>query len=296
METLTIESDELEVVVLPGQGARLHRLRAFGHDLLRTPADPAIHENDPFFWGAYVMAPWCNRLEATPVRVAGRTIDLPANFPDGSAIHGQLVLAPWVVEGEGRLRVEGGGAGWPWSYEATLDLVVAGPRLRIVLELRNLSDDPMPAGLGLHPWFVEPVLVAVHADRVYPSNLDPPGASEPVAGRTDLRHLGEMAIGLDAAWTSLSEPPVELAWPEAGLRATLATEGTARCIVAARLPSIPAIAVEPETHAPQGLRRLLEGLPDALVLLEPGEPLRLVVDLEVARTAPGRMELSSGRT
>jgi aldose 1-epimerase len=282
VETLTIQSDELEVVVLPSEGARLHRLRAFGHDLLRTPADPAIHRSDPYFWGAYVMAPWCNRLEAAPIRVGSRTVDLPANFPDGSAIHGQLVSAPWIVEEGGRLRTKGGGAGWPWSYEASLEIALVGPRLRLVLELRNLSDEPMPAGLGLHPWFVEPVLVAVSAELVYPSNLGPPGRPEPVAGRYDLRRLGEMSVGLDAAWTSLSEPAVELVWPKAGLRATLATEGTARCIVAARLPSIPAIAVEPETHAPQGLRRLLEGLPDPLILLAPDERLRLVVDLTVA--------------
>lgn len=283
METLTIRSDELEVVLLPEAGARLHRLRAFGVDLLRTPPDPTTHLHDPFFWGGYVMAPWCNRLPTTPVRVARRTVALPANFPDGTAIHGQLVLAPWTVEDEGRLRVRGGGDGWPWPYEARLSVAVDGPRLRLGLELMNLADDPMPAGLGLHPWFVEPVRLAIHAAAVYPSNLGPPGPPEPVEGAFDLRRLGELAPGLDAAWTSLSEPPVEFVWPASGLRASLATDGTARCIVAARLPAIPAVAVEPETHAPQGLRRLLEGLPDPLTLLGPGEHLQLRVVLEVAR-------------
>ncbi len=284
METLTIRSDELEVVVLPDAGARLHRLRAFGVDLLRTPADPATHRSDPFFWGAYVMAPWCNRIAATPVRVGRRTVALPANFPDGTAIHGQLALARWTVDGEGRLRVRGGGDAWPWPYEARLAVGVDGPVLRLRLELTNLADEPMPAGLGLHPWFVEPVRLAIRADAVYPDNLGPPGPPEPVAGVFDRRELGELAPGLDAAWTALAEPAVEFVWPEAGLRATLATEGTARCIVAARLPSIPAVAVEPETHAPQGLRRLLEGLPDPLALLGPGEQLRLDVVLSVARS------------
>ena len=37
----------------PAMGAALHRLRVFGHDLLRTPDDPADHDrDDPFFWGA----------------------------------------------------------------------------------------------------------------------------------------------------------------------------------------------------------------------------------------------------
>ena len=38
---LVLRSDELEVVILPELGGRIHRLRAFGTDLLRTPPDPA---------------------------------------------------------------------------------------------------------------------------------------------------------------------------------------------------------------------------------------------------------------
>ena len=62
MEELRFGAEALEVIVLPQVGARLHRLRAFGHDLLRTPPDPGTHATDPYFWGAYVMAPWCNRI------------------------------------------------------------------------------------------------------------------------------------------------------------------------------------------------------------------------------------------
>ena len=54
MEARTYSSAALEAIVLPEAGARLHRLRAFGHDLLRTPHEPAIHQADPFFWGAFI--------------------------------------------------------------------------------------------------------------------------------------------------------------------------------------------------------------------------------------------------
>ena len=47
-----IGGERLEVVVLPGLGARLHRLRAFGHDLLLSPDDLATYERDPFMWGS----------------------------------------------------------------------------------------------------------------------------------------------------------------------------------------------------------------------------------------------------
>ena len=90
---LVLRSDTLEVVVLPGLGGRLHRLRAFGTDLLRTPRDTARHVDEPFFWGAYVMAPWCNRARPGPMPIGDRTIDLEPNLISPAAIrlhHGAM--------------------------------------------------------------------------------------------------------------------------------------------------------------------------------------------------------------
>jgi galactose mutarotase-like enzyme len=126
VEKLTLSDGTIEVVVLPDVGARLHRLRAFGHDLLRTPEDVAEHVRDPFFWGAYVMAPWCNRIAAGPVFVGSQRIALSSNFPDGSAIHGQVYARRWDRHRDGTLRVSGGGDGWPWAYEVALRIEVAG--------------------------------------------------------------------------------------------------------------------------------------------------------------------------
>ena len=117
MDEVVIADGPLEVVVLPEAGARLHRVRAFGHDIILTPDDPATHLADPFFWGSYVMAPWCNRIEARPTAIGSRTVDLASNFPDGSAIHGQVYLRPWTRADDGSFVVSGGGDGWPWTYD-----------------------------------------------------------------------------------------------------------------------------------------------------------------------------------
>ncbi len=53
----------------------------------------------------------------------------------------------------------------------------------------------------------------------------------------------------------------------------------ARFIVAATLPGTDAVAVEPQTHAPDGLRRLARGEPGALALLPPGGRLELTMGL-----------------
>jgi aldose 1-epimerase len=287
VDEIVVTDGEVEAVVLPEVGARLHRLRAFGHDVLRTPADPAVHARDPFFWGAYIMAPWCNRIAPGSVRVGSQRISLRSNFPDGTAIHGQVYATPWEPRSDGSLHAAGGGNAWPWPYDVGVRMEVHARTLGIDLTLTNLSDEPMPAGLGIHPWFLRPVAVAIRADTVIPSNTDVRSQPEPVRGRFDLRALGEMSPDLDAAWTDLAEPPVEIRWEDAGIGATMRTVPRASYIVAASPALLDAIAVEPETHAPQGLRRLLAGEPGGLTWIDPGRSLDLRIELAFQRLADG---------
>lgn len=282
---LVLGSDALEVVLLPEHGARLHRLRAFGVDLLRTPPDAASHATEPFFWGAYLMAPWCNRARPGPMAIAGRTVDLAPNFPDGSAIHGQVYDRPWRLTDDGWLTINGGGEGWPWEYEVRLRPTLAGSTLGLSCRLTNRSDQPMPAGLGLHPWFVRPVEVGLPAETVYRSNADSPARPGPVDGTAfDLRSSTTPPREVDATWSSMLRPSVRLRWPDAGIQAELQIRTDAAACVAVATPADPdATAVEPQTHGPDGLRRLVNGEPDALKLLPPGEAIGLELQLHVQR-------------
>lgn len=283
-EVVRFATDELEVELLPELGARLHRIRAFGTDLLRTPPDPAAHAEDPFFWGAYVMAPWTNRAGAAPMTIAGRAVDLPANFPDGTAIHGQVFRAPWRHTGEGGFAVEREGAGWPWAYAVTADVSVEGPRLRLRYRLRNPSDAPMPAGIGLHPWWVRPVEVALAARAVHPRNGDLEAEHVEARGSWALDG-GQPRGGLDATWLDLDPAEVRLGWPETGISATLRmrTDGEGPHVAVATPAEPDAVAVEPVTHLPWALDRSARGLPGGIRLLSPGASLSLELDLVVSR-------------
>ena len=282
-----IADGAIEVEALPAVGARLHRLRAFGHDLLRTPDDLRPHHDDPYFYGSYPMAPWCNRVAAGPTPVAGRVIDLPASFPDGTAIHGQVARRPWELGGDGVFRIAAGGDGWPWQYEVEQRIRIDGDRLQLDLRLTNRSADPMPGGVGFHPWFLRPLRVAIAAAAVHPSNIASEPRPAPVTGVFDRRRLEALPDGLDATWTHLDEPPVVLLWPEAGIGATMTVDTAQpdRFIVAAALPGTDAVAIEPQTHAPDGLRRLQQGEPGGLALLSPGATLELGVGLTFERTS-----------
>lgn len=286
-DLLTIAEGGIRVELLPAVGGRLHRLQAFGHDLLRTPDDPGEHARDPFRWGAYVMAPWCNRIAALPTEVGGETVSVSSNFPDGTAIHGQVYEAPWDVEPDGSLSITGGGDGWPWRYRCGLRVTIANAVLSIDQSITNLADSPMPAGLGLHPWFRRPLHLRIQADAVLHSNLDPEASIETVAGPWDLRTMRRVPDDLDATWLAPQDPDVQLHWPEAGVAATMRVRSTAGvCIVVASPSSLDAIAIEPQTHAPHGLRRFLTGAPGALQAVRPGGTMRLTTELTFGSAGP----------
>ena len=289
---VVIATDSIRAELLPNLGARLHRLTVFGHDLLRTPTDPRLHVAEPFAWGGYVMAPWCNRIEPVPTVVGESIVDVPSNALDGSALHGQVYLVPWQERAPGRFAVQGGGdgTGWPWPYETTLEVTAAdlgAGRAEVAFgqALTNLSEQPMPGGIGFHPWFRAPIEVSIAAARVLPSNLRADDPIEAVSGALDLRSLRPMPGGLDATWLDPGDPPVRLRWPDLGISATMEADSDAGlCIVAASPADSGAVAVEPETHAPQGIRRLLAGQPHGLTWMQPGQAIHLTTRVVFERS------------
>jgi aldose 1-epimerase len=287
-DLLAVADGPIRVELLPAVGGRLHRLQAFGHDLLRTPDDPAEHASDPFRWGAYVMAPWCNRIAAAPTEVGQDTVSVPSNFPDGTAIHGQVYDARWDVASDRSLSISGGGDGWPWPYRSTMRVTIANGVVTIEQSLTNRADRPMPGGLGLHPWFRRPLDVSIRADAVLPSNVDPDASVQAVAGPWDLRAMRRVPDDVDATWLAPRDPAVELRWPELGVAATMRVRsGAGICIVVASPTALDAVAIEPQTHAPQGLRRFLSGEPGGLHLVQPGATMRLTTDLTFEALGPG---------
>ena len=146
LHEIVLRSEEMEVVILPDVGGRIHRIRAFGEDILRTPDDPALHVSEPFLWGAYVMSPWCNRAASgRPCSPVERST-LAANFPDGTAIHGLVSSARWLERSSGELACAAGGDGWPWVFEVSQTASLTGATLTLEYRVRNLDDAPMPAG------------------------------------------------------------------------------------------------------------------------------------------------------
>jgi galactose mutarotase-like enzyme len=142
----------------------------------------------------------------------------------------------------------------------------------------------MPAGAGIHPWFLEPVELRIRARLQIASNNDPAAPHAPVTAELDMSTFRRLPDEADAAWAEVDQPVFELRWPELGIVAAMRTSLLDAYVVAAKPPgAVDAIAVEPQTHAPWGLRRLLDGEAGGLTMLAPGDSLTLDSELTFSR-------------
>lgn len=157
------------------------RCAAFGHRLAIDPAGGgrivsfcSEHGNRAYHWlmtangtwdeptrppkaGAFLMVPFPNRLESGRFAFAGRAIRLPAH-PDSRphALHGHGWLANWdVVSRElntAEIAYRHAADAWPFDYEVRQLFTLTQSGLAIAVIVRNPGPDPMPFGLGFHPY------------------------------------------------------------------------------------------------------------------------------------------------
>lgn len=183
---------------------------------------------------SFPLVPFCNRVRGGRFSFRGREVTLARNMEgDASPLHGQGWLAPWTVKSQAAREAELSylheAGEWPWRYEARQQFKLDEDRLSIRLACRNLSDEPMPCGLGQHPYL--PCTADTRLDtRVATAwTIDEnvlPVAEVPASGRFDLRNRLVCGQDLDhgfGGWGGMArigDPSlpfaIELSSPDAG--------------------------------------------------------------------------------
>ncbi len=159
-----LQHQAARLVVAPSPGGAIRELTWHGKDVLR----PAGATDDPFAAACFPMVPFVNRIARGEFSFAGRTVRLQPNWSeDPHPIHGQGWRATWQVKAathtSATLRFEGGGDEWPWRYGCEQRFRLLPDELSVEIEIENLSDAPMPAMLGLHPYFPQGAEARLHA-------------------------------------------------------------------------------------------------------------------------------------
>lgn len=153
----------------------------------------------------FPLVPFVNRVRGGAFSFRGREVRLTPNMAgDPSPLHGQGWLAPWDVmahrpaAAELRFRHEAGE--WPWAYEARQRFGLDDGGLDVALSCRNLSDEPMPCGLGLHPYFPCTAATRIDTGVTHAWTIDEhvlPVEKVPATGRFDLSDRAVCAQALD---------------------------------------------------------------------------------------------------
>jgi aldose 1-epimerase len=296
-EELQLKNDRIELTLLPEFGCHWTRMRFSlkGNwlDFLVGAPDHEALLRRPAGYGSYMLAPWSNRIAGAAFELDGQRHQLRENFPDGTAIHGDVRTRPWkvIVSRPERFEAsldsrEHSDFNFPFSFFYRHVLELSEERLRVELSIENVDRVRAPAGIGFHPFLRRrltrldrDVILVVPAERVYPAEAClPTGDPQPVSGRTDLRHLKFLGKpGLDHCFTGLKQSEFRIIYPgtRVEVRFNMDPAFTHAVIYAPNDPDGKPrefVAVEPVTHANDGFNLLARGWKDTGVkILEPGE-------------------------
>src|SRR5215213_4495818 len=107
---------------------------------------------------SFPLVPYVNRIRGGRFAFRGRDVRLAPNMAgDASPLHGQGWLGAWRVddaaENSAALSFRHEAGEWPWAYDARQEFALDERGLSIGLTCRNASAEPMPCGLGQHPYF-----------------------------------------------------------------------------------------------------------------------------------------------
>jgi galactose mutarotase-like enzyme len=244
----------LSAEVLPGRGMMLLRtgLRlpsgALTEGLVAPSGESAAREfdggpddfagNKSFSLGGALLAPYANRISGRDVagareieaRIDGHRLRLPRNWGGKAAgartyaMHGLILDASVTYSQAQPDRVTGRrafgdfGGRWPSRTDMDFEWRLEAGALLLSVRVRNTGQEPLPFGLGWHPYFALPSgrrdqarLRLPAASRVEVNNYDevlPTGRLLPTAGTAyDFSEPGGRALGglyLDDCFTNLS--------------------------------------------------------------------------------------------
>lgn len=158
---IEISEGKLIAVLAPDLGGAVMSLGFEGKPVLRPAPSREAVAADPRETACYPCVPWFSRLFGG-LDFGGVHYDLAPTLPECDpehALHGHGWVNPWAVTEQSKDNLicefthEPETGLFPFPFIATQKFVVSDKQFNILLTVKNSGDAPMPAGLGLHPFF-----------------------------------------------------------------------------------------------------------------------------------------------
>jgi aldose 1-epimerase len=257
MTLLSLRAGRIAVDLAPQAGGTIARFSVDDSDLLRPMPPEAIASGLGSQASCYPLVPFSNRIADGRLTVDGREYVLPANSPgQRHPIHGEGWLRRWdVARHDARSaelidRYEATG-GWPFRYQARQTFRLEPDGLFVTMAIDNLEDHAVPAGLGLHPFFMkdDDTELAFQAGSVWLGDEEVL-PTERIAVPADWNYatLRKVAAGLDNCFDGW-DGRASIVWPRRRLRLELQASTPFRHTVVYTPGNRPYFCVEPVSHA-----------------------------------------------
>ncbi len=281
---VNLRNASAELVVAPDCGARIVAFRVGGRDILRPTTQAALDSAFVYGFAAFPLMPYSGPIFGGGFRFNDQWHALGRNVPtEPTATHGEGWIRPWTIVSESETKVHLtldyapiAGA-FPFAWRGEIEYGLDQGSLVIDLKLTNRDHRPMPAGIGLHPYFPKAPGTVLTFDC---TGVWPPDAPEAVN-----EGAGPVEAGLDFR-QGQDVNPITLdrcfeGW-DGGATLSTADGMTIRIEAGATFGKLqvydaweyPYICVEPVTNANDGFNRAAAGVPgNAMVILEPGRSL-----------------------
>lgn len=277
----SLRAGDLELVVDAARGGSIMAFRARGFDLFR-PWDGV--SEDPRRFASFPLVPFSGRVDRAAFRFGGGTFRLEPNFPpEPHAIHGDGWTSPWTLAAAGPASAElelvhdAPDAG-PFRYRAWQHLWLYPDRLEIELGVTNRGAEPMPFGLGHHPYFGhrDEALLSAEVTGVWmpdEGNIPRELAPVPVLWNFRLRRpVAELVLDHNfQGWSGAAR----IDWPDAGHALVMEADPIFRHLVVYVPAGADFFCVEPASQVGDGFNLLAAGAQGTGVqVLDPGGTLR----------------------
>ena len=330
----------LEATVLPGRGMAVLQIKAFlpgkGEvGLLNAPPLPEAAQllnhgddefgNQVFKIGGAILLPYANRIRGTlsadgkniTATVAGKNVTLPANWSGSKSgaekhsIHGLMLNSKFqdvktdngAQQSSVTASLNAGNFGGHWLSDSNVrvETTLKDDVFEMLVSVKNTGHEPLPVGIGWHPYFVLPSgdrqqarLHLPGRTRAVMNNYDDSfttGERVPVKGTPyDFTAAGGRALGSqylddnfsDLITTSDGSTVSEIIDPAAkyGLRLTTLAAHIKSIQVYAP-PQKNFVAIEPQFNLPDPYNKNWGNTDAGMVLLQPGQSVAWRVRLEL---------------
>ena len=256
MTSLSLRAGRLAVELAPQAGGSIARFRHADADLLRPMTQEAMASGRGNEAACYPLVPFSNRIANGRLVFDGQEFKLEQNWPGvRHPMHGEGFARAWdVARRDGQsaelVHEHDGKKGWPFRYRAQLSFRLDEAGLIVNMAIENLESRAVPAGFGLHPFFVRDAdtELAFRAAAVWLGDEEVlPVKRVAVPADWDYARSRRVEPGLDNCFEDWDGRAV-IAWPGRGLKLELQAGPPFRHVVVYTPANRPYFCVEPVSH------------------------------------------------